>query len=83
MDKSLFKSKSKGGRPNPTNIKIGCPFLFNIRTTEDGQGLQVTAFSGLHNHKVRELEYKFHPNVWQLDPDTNKLVAEHLQVKCQ
>ena len=40
----------------------------------------MTAFSPQHNHEVTELEFKFHPRVRKLDPETEKEIASNLQM---
>ena len=75
-----YKSRSKGERPNQSTGKIGCPFVLRLKSTKDGQALEVMKFDSTHNHEITELEYKFHPRVRKVDQSTEQEIATHLQL---
>ena len=39
-----YKSRSKGERSNHSTGKIGCPFVLRLKSTKDGQALEVMKF---------------------------------------
>ena len=74
------KSKSKGERQNQSKAKIGCPFVMRLKAAKDRQALEVTAVLPQLNCEVTEMEFKFHPRVQKVDPETEKEIASHLQL---
>ena len=58
-----FKSKSNNIRKHEKTAKIDCSFSINLRSTRDGQQLQVKSVRGEHNHLVTEMEYRYVPDI--------------------
>ena len=54
----VYKSRSRGDRPNQTTGKIGYPYVLRLKSTKDGQFLEVAQFVELHNHETTEIEFQ-------------------------